>query len=208
MIKGRNLTIEETIAEIETFPHDWKVQFMDISTPSEFQPSVACPRWSPVWWDETKFGSWHDLRLVRCHIPPSYRSATTRANYHWVVICFGEASSDRMELLPPYDHIYFWYCFSCPSLNGTLSMDRHLATLLKALSFPHLYRSTAKTSNLLNTVADSNRQTVHIHPPSVHSVDLPVFIPRRSRDRRAQLGGLPNPLYDLRSPATVHKRRG
>ena len=66
----------------------------------------------------------------------------------------------------------------------------------------NLYRSTAKTSNLLNTVANTNRQTVHILPPSVHSVNIPELIPRRSRDRRAQLGGLPNPLFDLRSPAS------
>ena len=82
-------------------------------------------------------------------------------------------------------------------------MDRHLATLLKGLSFPHLYRSTAKTSNLLNTVADPNRQSLHVLPPAQHSVNLPEVIPRRSKDRRARLGGLPNPLYDLRQPATV-----
>ena len=203
LIKGRNLNREDTIAELDSFPLDWKVQYVDIAAPIDFQPTEECPRWVPGWWDQSRFGPWHNVRLVRCHIPPSYRSASSKSNYHWVVIGFGEEISNRLELLPPYDHIYFWYCFSCPSLNGTLSMDRHLATLLKGLSFLHLYRSTAKTSNLLNTVADPIRQSLHVLPPAQHSVNLPEVIPRRSKDRRARLGGLPNPLYDLRQPATV-----
>ena len=36
LIKGRNLTREETILELETFPSDRKVQYMDIRAPPEF----------------------------------------------------------------------------------------------------------------------------------------------------------------------------
>jgi len=71
-------------------------------------------------------------------------------------------------------------------------MDRYLAALLKALSFPDDYKSTAKTVNILNTVAQTARQTTRILPPSQRSETIPVNIPRRSRDTRLQLGGMTN----------------
>jgi hypothetical protein len=197
-IRGRDLTREQAAVELQSFANEWKFQYLDIKIPPNFQPSSDCARWVPDWWDEGRFGVWHDLRLVRSRIPPSYRSATSPANFHWVVIAFGEETSDRMKLRPPYDRIYFWRCFNCPALNGTLSMDRHLAALLKALSFKHLYRSTAKTVNILNTVAEPNRQTTQILPPTQQSVNIPDSISRRSRNTRELLGNLPNPLYDLR----------
>jgi hypothetical protein len=86
-------------------------------------------------------------------------------------------------------------------LNGTVSMDRHLAALLQGLSFKHFYTSTAKTVNILNTVANTNRQTTQVLPPSQHSTDIPDGIERRSRDTRQMRGGLANPLYDLTAPA-------
>ena len=100
-IKGRNLTREEASAELATFPDNWKLQYFDIKTPPTFQSSSSCSKWVPGWWDEEKFGTWHDLRLVRCRIPPSYRSATSRQNYHWVVIGFGGEPSNRLNLRPP-----------------------------------------------------------------------------------------------------------
>ena len=83
-------------------------------------------------------------------------------------------------------------------------MDRHLAALLKALSFKHLYRSTAKTVNILNTVAESNRQTTQILPPTPHSVDIPEDISRRSRNTREMLANVPNPMYNLQFPVDAH----
>jgi hypothetical protein len=154
------------------------------------------PRWCPSWWDESRFGQWKDLRLVRSQIPPSYKSATTRTNYHWVIIAFGREPSHRMGFRHPYDCIYCWRCFRCPALNGSMSMDRHLATLLKALSFPSQYKSTAKPVNLLNTVAVTRRQATDILPPT-NSSNFPTGIQRRSRNTRTMLSGRPNPIYDL-----------
>ena len=203
LMKGRNLTREHTAAELQNFPYDWKFQYMDIKTPPDFHPSQECPRWVAAFWDENKFGVWHDLRLVRCKIPPSYKTATSPANFHWVVIAFGSESSDLMQLTPPYDTIYFWHCFKCPSLNGSISMDRHPAALLKALSFPENFKSTAKTVNILNTVAETARQTTRILPPTQHSEAIPDNITRRSRNSRLQIAGRPNPLYDTNLPETL-----
>ena len=196
-LKGQNLTREQTALELHNFPDEWKLHFTEIRAPSEFQPSEDCPSWTPQWWDQDRFGPWHDLKLVKCKIPPSYKSATSAANYHTVVIAFGIEPSDQLCLRPPYDRIYFWYCFKCPSLNGTVSMDRHLSALLEALSFKHLYRSTAKTVNVLNTVADTSRQSTQVLPPTHTSADIPDNIERRGRDRRQHRGGLLDPLYDL-----------
>ena len=140
------------------------------------------------------------MKIVKCKIPPSYKSATSPANFHTVVIIFGAEASDSLGLRPPYDQIYWWKCFRCPALNGTDSMDRHLAALLQGLSFKHFYTSTAKTVNMLNTVANTNRQTTQVLPPSQHSTDIPDGIERRSRDTRQMRGGLANPLYDLTAP--------
>ena len=81
-------------------------------------------------------------------------------------------------------------------------MDRHLCALLKAMSFKHLYRSTAKPANVLNTVAEQNRQSTQILPPTPQSANIPPNIQRRSRNTRSMLGGIPDPLYNLHfSPA-------
>ena len=196
LIQNQNLTREETVNQLQRFPDDWKFQYMEIKAPSDFQATQDCPRWVPDWW-EPRFGLWHDLKLVRCRVPPSYRSATSPANFHWVVIGFGPESSDRNQLRPPYNRIYFWKCFKCPALSGSISMDRHLAAFLKALSFKDLYSPTNKTVNILNTVAQPRRQTTRILPPTQASRDIPLNIPRRSRNTRRNLGGHLDPLYDL-----------
>ena len=196
LIKDENLTREQAIQRLQNFPSDWRVQFLDLRTPANFQPTEENPRYCPSWWDETQFGQWHDLRLVRCLIPPSYKSATTRSNFHWSVIGFGREPSTRLGLMHPYDTVYFWRCFSCPARNGSMSMDRHLATLLKALSFPSEYKSTAKTVNILNTVAGSRRQGTEILPP-VNSANFPHGIQRRTQNSRSNLAGRANPLYDV-----------
>ena len=177
--------------------------FTEIRAPEDFQPSSDCPRWIPSWWDQDRFGPWNDLKLVKCKIPPSSKSATSPANFHDVVIGFGDQPSDRMGLRPPYDQIYFYHCFRCPSLNGTVSMDRHLAALLVGLSFKANYRSTAKPVNVLNTVAEDSRQTTQALPPTHQSVDIPDHIVRRSRNRRLYRGGEINPLYDLSVPLSA-----
>ena len=86
-------------------------------------------------------------------------------------------------------------------------MDRHLCALLKAMSFKELYRSTAKPSNLLNTVAEQRRQTIHVLPPSLQSSTIPAHIVRRSRNTREMCGGLPDPLYNLHFSSQNHPTR-
>ena len=196
LIKDEDLSREESIQRLQNFPYDWKVQYMDIQTPTDFQPSLHRSRWCPDWWDEGRFGEWHDLRLVRCQIPPSYKSATARSNFHWTVIGFGTVPSDRLGLRYPYNRIYCWCCFRCPALNGSMGMDRHLAALLKALSFPEEYKCTAKPSNILNTVAGLRRQSTQILP-QVQSSDLPPQVYRRSKNTRLTYLGRTNPIYDL-----------
>ena len=120
-------------------PNDWKFQFIEVKAPDDFVPSSECPRWSPPSWDSERFGTWHDLTFVRCKIPPSYKTATSPSNFHTVIIGFGSEPSDRLGLRSPYDRIYCWKCFKCPSLNGSVSMDRHCASLLVALSFRRHY---------------------------------------------------------------------
>ena len=191
IIKGLDLTREEAACRLQSFPTAWTIQYLDLKTPEDFQPTDQFPRYCPDWWNEEQFGPWYDMRLVRCQIPPSYKSASTRSNFHWAVIGFGTEPIARMGFLPPYDRIYFFRCFKCPAKNGSMSMDRHLATLLKALSFPGEYRSTAKSVNVLNTVAETNRQATDILPPS-NSVTIPPNITRRSQNRRSTC-----PLYSL-----------
>ena len=197
LLKGRNLSREETERALENFPNEWKLYFTEIKTPAEFQPSPNCPRWIPDWWDEVRFGPFLDLKLVKCKIPPSYKSATSPANFHTVVIAYGDEPSARLGLRSPYDRIYFWLCFRCPALNGMVSMDRHLSAFLKGLSFKQEYRSTAKPCNVLNTVAETARQTTQVLPPARSSVDIPDNIERKGRNRRLKRGGALNPLYDL-----------
>ena len=68
LLKGRNLTREETARELENFPNGWKLYFTEIKAPDDFQPSSDQPRWIPSWWDEDLFGLWHDLKLVKCKV--------------------------------------------------------------------------------------------------------------------------------------------
>ena len=175
LIKGQNLTRQETEDALLDPPNEWKLKYTDISTP-------------PVLWDEARFGTWSNVRIVGCKIPPSNKSSSP-ANFHWAVIVFGRSATNRLGMNPPYDRIYFYHCFGCPALNGSISMDRHIAALLEMCSFRFLYKPTNRTVNLLNTVADRSRKASHILPAST-SVDIPVSAGRRSRDRRSG-----NPLY-------------
>ena len=138
------------------------------------------------------FGEWPgNMTLARCLIPPTMKSATQRSNFHQVVIAFGEAPSDRLGQPPPFNQVYFWRCFQCPALCGSLSMDRHCATLLCALAFRQTYVSKARLGNLLNPVALDCRQVNIILPPSNQSAVIPVNIPRKSSgSNRAN-----NPFY-------------
>ena len=197
-IKGQNLTREQAIQQLRIFPLTWKIQFCDIKTPPDFLPTPETPFWSPDWWNAELFGPWLDLRLVRCKIPPSYRSATP-SNHHWAMIGFSSEPTNRLGVGPPYDRILFWRCFKCPALNGFMSMDRHLSALLQGLSFRWFYQPTSRTPNLLNTVADRNRQTTVVLPPTMVSVDIPANTVRKSRNTRLMRGGQLNPLYDTSS---------
>ena len=137
-----NLTRLEMQQYLEQHPpYDWPVQYCQIQTPDDFFPTSTNPRWCPSWYDEDSFGPWNDMTFVRARIPPSFKSATSISNFHYAVIGFGASSSDNLQLLPPFDRIYCWKCFRCPAKNGSLSMCRHLATLLMGISFPQEYKS-------------------------------------------------------------------
>ena len=187
-----NLTRLQTQQYLEQPPYDWPVQYCKIKTPDDFLPTAGNPRWCPSWYDEDQFGTWHDITFVRARIPPSMKSATSISNFHYAVIGFGEESSDHLRLLPPYDRIFTWKCFRCPAKNGSLSMCRHLATLLLAISFPQEYRSTYKPVNLLSAVEPEARQLMRILPPTTESRTIPLNIERRSRNTRQNLT-----FYDL-----------
>ena len=135
-------------------------------------------------WDDTIFGPFVPLTFVRSLMPPSNRSATSPQNFHMVVIGFSENGSDRLGLLPPYDRIRCWYCYKCQSLNALCSMDRHLAALLIALSFPEFFKSTAKNVRVLNPVALPTSQCLIALPRAQQSRDIPQQVGRRTRDRR------------------------
>ena len=179
--KDSLLTPEELIRRCEAFPDHMEVFYTKIQTPSDFVPSVETPVWIPDWWDTDKFGEWPgDLTLARSLIPPTMKSATQRSNFHQVVIAFGDTPSDRLGQPPPFNRVYFWRCFQCPAKCGSLSMDRHCATLLCALSFRQTYVSKARLGTLLNPVALECRQGNIILPPSAQSAVIPADIPRKS----------------------------
>ena len=182
--KESNLTPEQLVERCLDIPWEMKIEYAEIATPDVFVPTTENPTWTPGWWDREAFGDFHDCFIVRALIPPSMKSASTKSNFHQVVIVFGQTPSQRLGQLPPYDRIYAWRCFSCPAKCGTMAMDRHCATLLCLLSFPHTFRSMARMAVLLDPVALDIRQPGPIYPPSDQSADIPVNIPRKGRDRR------------------------
>ena len=190
--KDSLLSPEELIQRCVPFPDHMEVLYTKIEAPADFIPSEEDPVWIPDWWDTDMFGEWPgNMTLARCLIPPTMKSATQRSNFHQVVIAFGEAPSDRLGQPPPFNQVYFWRCFQCPALCGSLSMDRHCATLLCALAFRQTYVSKARLGNLLNPVALDCRQVNIILPPSNQSAVIPVNIPRKSSgSNRAN-----NPFY-------------
>ena len=182
-LEGRGMDRQQLLNEVQNLPGFMTFDYFRMNT-------------RPDDWSEEKFGPWYPVTLVRTSIPPSNRSAT-RANYHHPVIGFGTVPSERLGMQNPYRVIYFWRCMNCPSKNGLISCCKHLAALLKVLSFPQNYRSTARGIDLLNTVADNSRQVTQILPPNRTSLQLPRNVLRKSiRNRRAYIGGQLNPLYD------------
>ena len=176
-LKSLNLNREQMIQYCRQFPGHMIIEYFRMNT-------------RPQDWDDAMFGPFVPVTLIRTAIPPSNKSATTRSNYHFPVIAYADQGSSRLGLRPPYDRILYFYCCSCPSLNGSLSFDKHLAALLKAVSFCHHFRSTARVSDFLNTVSGDARQVRHALPTNMSSADMPVVVPRRSRDTRAR-----DPLY-------------
>ena len=178
-MKDMEISPEELNQRCEGFPMMMELEYTHIKTPDNFVPTIEMPVWSPPWWDSEKFGDWHDCTIVRSLIPPTMKSASTRANFHRCVIGFGETPTNRLGQNPPYNRVYFWRCYDCPAKTGLLSMDRHCATLLCALSFRHTYRSKARLATVLNAVALECRQGLVILPPSDQSADIPANIPRK-----------------------------
>ena len=156
-LAGQNLTRSQTIAALDIIPEeDFEVEYLKVSRPDD----IFDPDWAPEGWDASVLGQWRDLTFVRMFIPSSYRSMSSQSNGHYCVFAFGEESSDRLGLPYPYNRIYFYYCYNCPALNGSMSCDRHLAALLKLLSFKQWYQSTERTINTLNVLAEDNRYVV------------------------------------------------
>ena len=111
-----------------------------------------------------RFGPFHPMTLATMRAPPSNKSATSNANFHWPIISFGQEPSTRIGAIPPYDRVYFWSCINCPAQNGAMAMCCHVAAFLCSLSYPEYYNSMAKTANLLNTVAVPQWQTLEVLP--------------------------------------------
>ena len=183
-VKGRGLNRQQARDESGRFPEHMRIQYCQV-------------RVRPSNWDDAKFGPFTPLTLVRAFIPPSNKSASTRANFHIPVIAFGDVPSDRLGLRDPYRRIYYFYCYNCPSMNGMVSFDRHLACLLKALSFRELFRSTARNIDLFNTQADDSRQLMRVLPEMSASVPFPANVPRRTANWRPNAGGITGVLYNL-----------
>ena len=174
-----NINGQERENIIQTFPSFHKVQHLRVTTP-------------PDSWDPEKFGAFQPLTLVRTRMPPSNRSVSSPANFHWCVIGFGDQGTDRLALIPPMDRILYYYCFSCPALNALCSCCRHLAAGFMGLCFQDLFKSTAKNFHLLNPVASQARQCLISLPMTETSRDIPEQNVRRSRDtRQSDI----NPLY-------------
>ena len=169
----RNLSVEEYREAAQSFPNEWPLEYIRYSSAA-----------SPSWWNTDVFGDWVDLTFVRCLIPStnSHFNRATRAGGHWCVFAISEQPTDRMGLRPPYNRIQFFRCFACSSLNGTVSLDRHLGAMLKGLSFPGEFRPVARFVSLLNTTAPRNHQQQHILPPNPVQ-NIPV-VTRKSVDRR------------------------
>ena len=190
--KDSNITSEQLLEKCRDFPWEFEVEYQEVKTPDDFIPTAENPSWCPDWWDSDKFGEWYDCTIVKAVIPPSMRSASQRSNFHHVAIGFGDEHSVRLGQIPPYTRIYFWKCFQCPSKMGSVGMDRHCATLLAMLSFPHTYRSKGKAPNLLNPTAPDRRQAFTILPPTNQSADIPTNIPRKIKNTLST-----NPFYDV-----------
>ena len=201
LIKERNLdlTRQETEQFLRNFPVDWKVQFCHVRAPPDFVPTPQNPVWIPPWYDVAMFDQWPgDICFVRAKIPPSHKSATSPANFHMAVIGFVENPTDRLRLLPPYDRIVMWRCYNCPALNGSLSMCRHIATLLLCISYPQEYRSTFASLNVFSSVGPTQRQPLVALPPTPVSQPIPDDVPRRRASWRTSL-----PQYDTAPGATA-----
>ena len=185
-LRGRNLTRDQALAELENLSDDIKVSWKRIDS-------------QPPGWDPSLFGAFVPVTLVRFCAPPTYKAAVP-ANFRWPVIAYADSPSDRLGLRDPYKVILYWNCFNCPSKLGLLGFCRHLAAELKLLSFPDQYRSTARGIDLLNTMADDSRQVLRALPSADVSAAIPRNIPYRSQNTRTFVGGVLNPLYDTRIP--------
>ena len=185
-LKGQNLTREQVLTELENLSDDIKVTWKLIDSP-------------PSGWDDSLFGEFVPVTLVRFAAPPTHKAAVP-ANFRWPVIAFAANPSDRLGLRDPYRVILYWNCFNCPSKLGLLSFCKHLAAMLKLVSFPDQYRSTGRGIDLLNTMADNSRQVVRVLPSADVSAAIPQNIPYRSQNTRTFVGGILNPLYDTRMP--------
>ena len=175
-IKEDGITGDRAIDMVRQFPNFHKLEFCDILT-------------CPDRWDDELFGEFSPVRLVRCLLPPSYKTATCRANFHYFTIGFSISAryENRLMLRPPYDCVQFYNCDNCPSMMGLMGIDRHGAAMLIGISFKNTFKSTYRNVHLFATTAPEHRQCYVSLPPSnvlQESADVPLNIPRRTRDRR------------------------
>ena len=69
-----NLNRLDTQQYLSRFPGTWEVEYCFVRTPTDFQATPENPFWSPPWWNQTKYGRFYDMVIVRSRLPPSYRS--------------------------------------------------------------------------------------------------------------------------------------
>ena len=138
--------------------------------------------------------------LVRACIPPSNRSASQRANWHYPVICYSTQQTDRWGLRDPYRVIHAWYCHNCLNKGGSVRVCKHVALLLKAISFWFWFHPTTRNIYLLTTGINHQLQPPAVLQPNATGVPIPLTVNRQSRQKRS---GNVNPVYATTATAVT-----
>ena len=138
--------------------------------------------------------------LVRATIPPSNRSASQRANWHYPVICYSTHQTDRWGLRDPYRVIHAWYCHNCLNKGGSVRVCKHVALLLKAISFWFWFHPTTRNICLLTTGINHQLQPPAVLQPNATGVPIPLTVNRQSRQKRS---GNVNPVYATTAAVTT-----
>ena len=67
----------------------------------------------PENWNEELFGTYKPVRIIKTSIPPSMKSASTKANYRTAYIAVADEISDRLQLDGEMGRIQYFGCTCC-----------------------------------------------------------------------------------------------